>query len=115
MEEKSKYQKGGSKTKDVSNYSKRNIKKAKKLTTKADRREKYWSDYDKEMNEIHGEGNWTEGATRLFTGKGARKRAKIAENKADAGSRKAYRAGKKAGIYRDGGFLEPPTPTLFED
>ena len=67
------------------------------------------------MNEIHGEGNWTEGATRLFTGKKARKKATKASNKAKAGSRKAYREGKKEGIYEAGGFLSDPITRLFED
>ena len=55
------------------------------------------------------------GSIRTFTGKRARKRADKAANKAKAGSRKAYRKGKKEGIYKTGGFLESPTPTLFED
>ena len=108
-----------------SKYTRRNLKKAERLQKKADKRKKYWSDYDKEMDEMHGEGNWESGTIRLFTGKRAAKRAQRARDKAEAGSRKAYRKGKKSGKYKktggikvaskkyqSGGFLEPKIPNL---
>ena len=96
-----KYQEGGK-----SKYTKRNLKKAERLQKKADKRKKYWSDYDKEMDEMHGKGNWESGTIRLFTGKRAAKRAQRARDKAEAGSRKAYREGRKSGKYKQTGGVK---------
>tara|TARA_R100000808_G_C2127203_1_gene137215 strand:- start:960 stop:1304 length:345 start_codon:yes stop_codon:yes gene_type:complete len=86
-------------------YRERQLKKAKRLTKKAEKQEKKAAETKAYTKEKYGE-------ELLFafqpSGKRARKRAEKAKAKAKAGSRKAYRKGKKEGIYKTGGFIEPP-------
>ena len=98
-----KKQTGGTTT---SKYTKRQQKKAARLIKLAEKREKRTEESKKAFNKA---GRKWEGVEPIFfTGKRARRRAEKALNKAKAGSRKAYRKGKKAGIYKTGGFIEPP-------
>ena len=87
-------------------YRLRQQKKAARLFAKAQKREKRTAE-SKEV--FAGAGPKWAGVEPIFgTGKYARKRAEKAKAKAKAGSRKAYRKGKKEGIYKTGGFIEPP-------
>ena len=90
---------------EVTRYTRRQLKKAARLTKKAEKQEE-------KATETRAYTKAKYGKELLFTfqpsGKRARKRATKASAKAAAGSRKAYRKGKKAGIYKTGGFLEAP-------
>ena len=98
-----KKQTGGTTT---SKYTKRQQKKAARLFAKAQKREKRTA---KSKEAFEGAGpKWDCVEPIIGTGKYARKRAEKAKAKAKAGSRKAYRKGKKEGIYKTGGFIEPP-------
>ncbi len=87
-----------------SKYKKRQLKKAARLTKKAEKQEKKAAETRKNEDGL------------LYvlqpSGKRARKRANRAANKAKAGSRKAYKKGKKEGIYKTGGFLEAPIESI---
>ena len=98
------YQTGGQ-------YKKRQLKKAVRLTKKAEKQEKKAAEAKAFTKKQYG---LEEGRLFAFqpSGKRSRRRAKRAADKAKAGSRKAYRKGKKAGIYKTGGFLEPPIETI---
>ena len=93
-------------TKGHNKYKERQLKKAARLTAKAEKREARTAETTATFTEA---GPKWEGVEPLWgTGKYARKRAERAKAKAQAGSRKAYRKGKRAGIYKTGGFIEPP-------
>jgi len=81
-------------------YKKRQLKKSKRLFKKAERLEKKADEAKAYTKEKYGKES-------LFvfqpSGKRARRRAEKALNKAKAGSRKAYRKGRKEGIYKTGG------------
>jgi hypothetical protein len=108
------YQKGGVTGTSIHHtnpYKKRQLKKAVRLTKKAEKQEKKAAEAREFTKKQYG---LEEGRLFAFqpSGKRSRRRAKRAADKAKAGSRKAYRKGKKAGIYKTGGFLEPPIETI---
>ena len=92
-------------------YKKRQLKKSARLTKKAEKQEKKADEAKAVTKKQYGT---KEGSLFAFqpSGKRSRRRAKRAADKAQAGSRKAYKKGKKAGIYKTGGFLEPPTEEI---
>ena len=95
----------------VNKYAKRQLKKSIRLTKKAEKQEKKADEARAVTKKQYGT---KEGSLFAFqpSGKRSRRRAKKALTKAQAGSRKAYREGKKAGIYKTGGFIEPPTEEI---